>query len=177
VFAHAAPNAVGMSATSATASESRTNHTAYLGGMSAWCANCHGDYHANGTALIHKSGVAMGESISQTYNLYNGTTDQQGGSALTSYLPEVAFEDPSMTIASTAGPTASSQVSCISCHRAHATSAPNMGRWDFNVTTLAADGVESGSYALPNPYAATAGTHQRSLCNKCHNKDVNDAVE
>ena len=49
-----------------------------------------------------------------------------------------------------------------------------MGRWDFNLSTLATDGVESGSYAIPNPYASTAGALQRSLCNKCHNKDVND---
>jgi hypothetical protein len=174
LFTNPAPDAIGMSATSSSASESRTNHTAYLGGMSAWCANCHGDYHANGTSLIHKSGVAMGESIAQTYNLYNGTSDQTGAVAATSYIPEVAFEDPAMTVSSTAGPTASSQVSCVSCHRAHATSAPNMGRWDFNVSLLSADGVNSGSYAMPNPYAATSATTQRSLCNKCHNKDAHD---
>ena len=34
------------------------------------------------------------------------------------------------------------------------------------------DGVESGSYQIPDPYA---DLNQRSLCNKCHNKDVNDA--
>ena len=97
-----------------------------------------------------------------------------GAVAATSYIPEVAFEDAAMTTTSTAGPTAASEVSCISCHRAHATSAPNMGRWDFVVSLLEEDGVESGSRAIPNPYAATSATTQRSLCNKCHNKDVND---
>ena len=73
-----------------------------------------------------------------------------------------------MTISSTQGPTAASQVMCLTCHRAHATSAMDAGRWDFNVTFLHEDGVESGSYALPDPYA---DVDQRSLCNKCHIKD------
>ena len=59
----------------------------------------------------------------------------------------------------------------MSCHRAHATSAPDAGRWDFNVTGLAEDGQESGSFALPNPYDG----NQRSLCNKCHSQDEYDA--
>ena len=60
----------------------------------------------------------------------------------------------------------------MSCHRAHATSAPNAGRWDFNVLGMAADGVNSGSYKIPNPYDGG----QRSLCNKCHSKDEFDAA-
>ncbi|MEZ4652413.1 MAG: hypothetical protein R3E12_02110 [Candidatus Eisenbacteria bacterium] len=50
--------------------------------------------------------------------------------------------------------------------------APNAGRWDFNVTGLAEDGHESGSYTIPNPY----DEFQRSLCNKCHKKDEFDAL-
>jgi len=34
------------------------------------------------------------------------------------------------------------------------------------------DGVESGSFAMTNPY----GSNQRSMCNKCHNKDAGDAL-
>jgi hypothetical protein len=75
-----------------------------------------------------------------------------------------------MSITSTEGPSATSRVMCLTCHRAHATSAPNAGRWDFNVTLLDEDGHESGSYALPNPYDG----NQRSLCNKCHSKDEFD---
>ena len=75
VFTNAAPEAIGIS-TSGT--ETRSSHTAYNGGMSAWCANCHGNYHANGTAMVHKSGVAMGESIASIYNLYNGTIESDG---------------------------------------------------------------------------------------------------
>jgi hypothetical protein len=62
---------------------------------------------------------------------------------------------------------------CLTCHRAHASSAADAGRWDFQVTLLHEDGAESGSYQIPDPYAST---NQRSLCNKCHNKDEFDAI-
>jgi predicted CXXCH cytochrome family protein len=152
-------------------SESQGSHTAYKGGMSAWCGNCHGDFHDNNTQLIHPAGSAIGGTIANTYNLYNGTMDQLGGVQATAYLAEVPFEDAANTTSSTAGPSATSQVSCITCHRAHATSAPDAGRWDFSVTLLHEDGVESGSYQIPDPYG---DLNQRSLCNKCHNKDEFD---
>jgi hypothetical protein len=152
--------------------ESPTSHTAYQGGMSAWCGNCHGDFHANGTKLIHKSGVAMGATVAGIYNLYAGSDAITGGSQATAYIPEVAFEDPGNATDSDDGPSASSQVSCISCHRAHANSAPDAGRWDFSVTFLVEDGHESGSWTIPNPYSV----YQRSLCNKCHKKDEFDAL-
>jgi hypothetical protein len=170
-FTNAAPDAEGISINSG--SESQTSHTAYKGGMSAWCGNCHGDFHNNGTKLIHPSGVTIGGTIANAYNLYNGTVDQTGGTQATAYLAEVPFEDPANTTTSTAGPTASSQVSCITCHRAHATSAPDATRWDMNVTFLDEDGVESGSYAIPDPYN---NPNQRSLCNKCHVKDAGDEM-
>lgn len=168
-FSQPAPQAMGLSLFGG--AESNSNHTAYMSGMSAWCGNCHGDFHASGE-LIHPSGVAMSGTIAAVYNAYNGTSDQTGGSAGTAYLAAVPFEDAAMTTSSTQGPTGSSRVSCITCHRAHATSAPNAGRWDFNVTGLAEDGHESGSYVIPNPY----DEFQRSLCNKCHNKDEGDAL-
>lgn len=169
-FTAAAPAAEGLSIFYG--AEGPTSHTAYQGGMSAWCGNCHGDFHNNNAQLVHPSGSTLGGTIATTYNLYNGTSDQLGAVAATSYLAEVPFEDAANTVAGTAGPTAASQVSCITCHRAHATSAPDAGRWDFSVTLLDEDGLESGSYAIPNPYDA----NQRSLCNKCHNKDAFDHV-
>jgi hypothetical protein len=168
-FMAPSPDAVGLNIHGA--GESQSNHTAYRSGMSAWCGNCHGDFHDNSTQLIHPSGSAMGASIAQTYNLYNGTVDQTGGSQATAYLPQVAFEALGMTTDSTGGPTATSQVSCVTCHRAHGSSGPNIGRWDFNVTFLHEDGVESGSYQIPDPYN---NLNQRSLCNKCHRKDEGD---
>ena len=168
-FANPAPNAIGLRIFGG--GESNSNHTAYLGGMSGWCGNCHGDFHANNTQLVHPSGETLGATIAQNYNLYNGTDDYLGGTQATAYLAAVPFEDAAMTTSSTAGPTASSQVSCISCHRAHATSTPDAGRWDFGVTFLEEDGLESGSYAIPDPYNSP---NQRSLCNKCHVQDAFD---
>jgi len=167
-FTNAAPTAEGLPIFFG--SESNSNHTAYQGGMSAWCGNCHGDFHDNNTQLVHPSGQTLGGTIATTYNLYNGSDDQTGGAVATAYLAAVPFEDAANTTSSTAGPTASSQVSCITCHRAHATSAPDSGRWDFSVTFLHEDGVESNSYPIPNPY----NFPQKSLCNKCHNQDEFD---
>lgn len=169
-FANAAPTATGITLSS-TAQESNSNHTAYQSGMSAWCANCHGNYHNNSDQLVHPSGMNLGTDVAQIYNLYNGTANQNGGTQATAYLAAVPFEDPANTVSSTAGPSSTSKVSCVSCHRSHASSAANIGRWDFQVTFLSEDGVESGSYVIPDPYA---NVNQRSLCNKCHNKDAGD---
>jgi hypothetical protein len=168
-FTHAAPTATGLSIFAG--GESNANHTAYVSGMSGWCGNCHGDFHNEaGGRLEHPSGSTLGGTIANTYNLYNGTDDQLGGVQATAYLAMVPFEDATATTSSTAGPSASSKVMCLTCHRAHASSAPNSGRWDFAVTFMDEDGAESGAYAIPNPY----GPNQRSMCNKCHNKDVGD---
>jgi len=172
-IANAAPEAIGMSLSSSGGVESNTKHAAYLSGMSAWCGNCHGDFHNNTSKMVHPSGEALGGTIANTYSLYNGTVDITGGNPATAYLAAVPFEDAANTTTSTAGPSGTSQVMCLTCHRAHATSAPNAGRWDFNVTLLEDDGVESGSYVIPDPYS---NANQRSLCNKCHAKDVNDHI-
>lgn len=167
-FTNAAPTAVGIGLS---AIEANNLHTAYQGGMSAWCGNCHGDFHNNNTMLIHPSGEALGATIATKYDLYNGTVDQLGGLHATAYLKDVPFEDPTNTTTSTAGPVATSQVACVSCHRAHATSSPDAGRWDFSVAFLHEDGVESGSFPIPDPYN---NLNQRSLCNKCHRQDEFD---
>lgn len=168
-FSNGAPEAEARSYNS---TETNASHTAYHSGMSAWCGNCHGNFHNEaGGRLEHPSGSNLGGTIANIYNTYNGTADLTGGSQATAYLAAVPFEDPANTTSSTTGPSASSQVFCLTCHRPHASSAPNAGRWDFGVTLLEEDGVESGSYAIPDPYASV---HQRSLCNKCHVKDEGD---
>ncbi len=171
-FTNAAPDAEGIDISD---SVTNTSHTAYHSGMSAWCGNCHGDFHSNNVKLIHPSGEVLGGTIAATYNRYNGTGDQNGAVQATSFIEAVPFEDAAMTTTSTSGPNAGSQVMCLTCHRAHASSAPDAGRWDFLVGTLDQDGVRSGTYAIPSPYTMT-GVRQRSLCNKCHNKDANDAL-
>ena len=171
VFTAPAPLAEGLSIYHGT--ERATRHTAYRSGMSEWCGNCHGDFHDAAGTLKHVTGVELGAEVSARYNAYAGTANPTGGQSSTAYLPQVPFEDPSATLASTAGPGPGSRIMCLSCHRAHASSAPDGLRWDPGVTFLALDGQESGSYAQPSPYADPA---QRSLCNKCHAKDEFDRL-
>jgi predicted CXXCH cytochrome family protein len=116
-FVNNAPVATGLGIFGG-APEGNANHTAYNSGMSGWCGNCHGDYHNNNTQLIHPSGSAIGGTIANTYNLYNGTEDQLGGLQTSAYLAAVPFEDGANTTTSTAGPNGSGRVMCLTCHRA-----------------------------------------------------------
>ncbi len=145
-------------------------HNAYKSGMSLWCANCHQDYLTNdhlasGGNFEHPSDATMSPSVISWYGYYNGTADPTGGNPSTAYLASVPFEDSANLIFSTAGPGVSSRVMCLTCHRAHASSGPYAGRWDFNVLTLGQDGAVSGSYPIPNPYP---DPDQQPLCFKCH---------
>ena len=168
-FTEPAPDAVGISINGD--AEHDALHTAYQGGMADWCGNCHGEFHSENTSnLVHTTNSLSG--YAGFYNSYDGT-GQPGSS--TPYKAAVPFESSTMTTSYTGNAAGADHVMCMTCHRAHATSGPNAGRWEFGVTFLVEDGVESGSYAIPNPYALTAGDDQRSMCNKCHIKDVNNA--
>jgi len=149
--------------------ESNANHVAYKSGMSQWCANCHLDYllseHRGLSGFEHPADHGLENDIVTQYEIYNGTLDPTGATASSSSLAAVPFEDAGNTINGSLGPTPSSTVFCLTCHRAQASSGPRSGRWDFNVTSLGQDGVVSGSYALPNPYP---DPNQDPLCYKCH---------
>ena len=167
-FIYDAPVAEGLDL--AGSSETNSSHTAYISGMSTWCANCHLDYYLNRhnlgiSSFRHRSDSPLRPGMVVRYNTYNGTADPAGGTEATAYLAAVPFEDPGNTTSRTAGATLSSQAMCLTCHRAHATSAPASLRWDPNVSELGSDGVVSGSYPLPNPYGDPS---QERLCAKCH---------
>ena len=169
VFTNPAPEALGLDL-AVGAPESQSNHVAYLSGMGAWCGNCHSLYVTSrhggaASAFSHSGEAAFRTGMATQYNRYNGTLDPIGGTSATAYLVEVPFEDSGSTTGSTFGPSMTSRIMCLSCHRAHGSSAPRSGRWDFNVDTLGQDGVVSGSYPLPNPYGDPG---QESLCFKCH---------
>jgi len=165
-----APKAVGLDVEGLP--ESAGRHTAYLEGMSAWCGNCHGRYHdeASGARFRHPIDQPLGPEIAAQYDRYQGTGFAQG-TGLDSYLPLVPFEDPSVTPAYRGPTPPTARVSCVSCHRAHASSAPSSLRWDPNITTWRQEGIASGSYPIPNPYPSTAGPAQGSLCQKCHGSE------
>ena len=166
-FMYDAPDAEGLPLEAGW--ESRGNHIAYRSGMSRWCQNCHMQIHQEGAmhsgVFEHPVDATLGSQIVTQYNQYNGTSDPTGGSASTAYLPEVPFEDGGNTVNRTIGPSTASRLSCMSCHRAHATSSPDAGRWDFKVNVLSEDGVKSGSYPIPSPFPEY---NQEPLCQKCH---------
>jgi len=165
-YTQPAPEAVGIPLDGP--AESDTAHNAYLRGVSEWCANCHQIYHdQTGSQNLEHPSEPLGGSETSNYNVYRGSGFYDGD-GLTAYIAAVPVEWPGMTT-DFRGPIASgSRVTCLSCHRAHASSGPRSGRWDFNITTWAEEGVNSGSWPIPNPYAATAGDNQRRLCEKCH---------
>ena len=164
-FTNPAPVATGISVEAEFGPESNEHHTAYQSGMSAWCGNCHGDFHSAGAPFVHPTDGYMHQSVIQRYNFYNGTDDPNGGVAATAYLALVPFEDVAGTVSSTAGPSSAGGIMCLTCHRAHGSSAPNATRWDMNVVFMSDDGVVSGSYPIPDPFSSPT---QRSLCSKCH---------
>jgi predicted CXXCH cytochrome family protein len=168
-FQYPAPLGEGVDV--ATGQESPTSHTAYVDGWAQWCANCHGSYHdVPGSSFDHPGERAMGNAH-LSYNQYAGPSDPYGGSFTGAYLPEVPIEDAAMSVDGTEGSAGFSRVMCLSCHRAHGTSAPSALRWDPNVLRLDEDGSRSLSYPIPNPYG---DPEQRALCVKCHYPDAVD---
>jgi hypothetical protein len=198
----------GSTMTVATAGEVRV---AYGSGMSEWCANCH-TYMLNSAAdasSTHRHPVgaaAKMTNVAANYNSYLGSGNMTGVNAYTSLVP---FEEGTdnytdiIDLGTRAGDTApingtagvgggivassTTNVMCLSCHRAHATAFPQDGRWDFNDELMVEDGAYNGNvggYGTAGAYtdaqyaAAMYGrtadmfaTYQRSLCNKCHAKD------
>jgi hypothetical protein len=170
----------------------------YGSGMSEWCANCHGDFHAPGEESIdpftvHPAGndYDLG-ALATIYNSYvssgmTGTPDGNGTWNLVPYEKGLDGAEANratlLTLAgSTDGPDATSNVMCLSCHRAHASGFKSMLRWSmedaFITDSAGAYEVEYGlvndavtTAAYQNVDAGSFGAFQRVLCNKCHAKD------
>ena len=170
-FINPAPTAKGIALDAGP--ESPIGHTAYQQGCSDWCANCHGYYHDEGMnqGFEHPADERLDGSERNIYNRYVDPDEPEKGDFATAYTPEVPIEDVAMTPFSSNGATTQSRVTCMSCHRAHATSAPASTRWDPNVQFLSEDGLVSGSYPLPDPFNHP---QQRALCVKCHYRDAVD---
>jgi hypothetical protein len=182
-FTSQAPMAVSPEVYNRSEGETDTR-VAYGKGMSEWCGNCHGGMHSDQGPgpgnFRHPAGsdVHLGTDVAANYNRYDfrtGALDADGSAAYSSLVPfemniEVRADLLAATL-STAGPSAAGteSVSCVTCHRAHATAFPDMGRWRF-------DAVMLWDY-FPSPiwyYGRTQyyfAAYQRSLCNKCHVRD------
>jgi hypothetical protein len=163
------------------------SHSAFGSGMSPWCANCHTDF-LDGEKM-HPVDQGLGSRIAENYNKYVSTDVIDPGNGPNSYWEHVPFEtgeaQDALDTGRTAGPTSSSQVMCLSCHRAHASAFPDNGRWYFAATFINAESRPLGASPPPgeapdngspedvtNKYYGKEWTdEQRSLCNKCHIND------
>jgi hypothetical protein len=189
-FAADAPEALGNSRRTVSGGgiESDEAHTVYKNGVSDWCANCHEAFHsANTGAFVHPI-QAMGSTVAGTYNAYINSDVQVGGDPATSYSGLVPFEavNVDLTVVDssnyTQGPTSQDQVMCLTCHRAHASAFGDAARWDMGETFLVDShpNVDDNDFVQEDVdnkyYNYTFVTNQRSLCNKCHNKDFGDAA-
>jgi len=169
--------------------ESDSSHVDYGSGMSEWCGNCHAgvlsrNHEVGNGSFEHPAGnqEKLEADIISQYNAYIRTGDLTGVAA-TAYLQFVPFErgvndsqmlDPT----STQGPDVSSNVMCLTCHRAHASAFPYAGRWDFTANLLVdshpavGDAGASATDVLNSYYGRSIsfefGPDQGSFCEKCH---------
>lgn len=168
-----------------------------------WCATCHSNMHSTGN-YVHPVDQALGSTISTLYGQYVKSGDMTG-TAATSFLSLVPFATnsgdytvlaplASNTGTSLDGPGSSDQVTCLSCHRAHASGNMEALRYDngYEFTTVNGQYVGTDNTSVTGTRAALQrrgrtiadwqatyydrpatnfATYQRVLCNKCHAKD------
>ncbi|MFO0581401.1 MAG: cytochrome C [Anaeromyxobacter sp.] len=207
-FATGAPDAVVAATYNRTEAVSQTA-VAYGRNTSEWCANCHSgmlqnSYTSGMAGLRHPAGNAahLTAEIADNYNKYI-TSGILGASAnrfstLVPFEVGVADSTPASYTALkafAAAPTpasTSNNVSCLSCHRAHASGFESMLRFFYlNEFMTVADASNAAIYDTSttenkinygynttqqtNAYygrpATAFGPWARSQCNKCHAKD------
>lgn len=207
-FAAAPPVAVAPSTYNVAEATTQTL-VRYGSGMSEWCANCHGAMLSNGYTsgmnnLAHPAGnnaklnKGYNGLIMDNYNTYV-SSGIMTGTAATGYSSLVPFEFGTADYTALKGKTlatmgadASSNVSCLSCHRAHASGFESMLRFFYlNEFMTVADAAGNAMYddsttegkinygktpaeqqqAYYGRPASKFGPWARSQCNKCHAKD------
>jgi predicted CXXCH cytochrome family protein len=157
-----------------------------------WCSSCHSDMHTSSGRLVHPVDQALsGGGIFNTYNAYVKSGDLSG-TAATSFNSLVPFAEATSDFAvlkshavnngsQLGGPAGVDRVTCLSCHRAHATAFPEMLRWNMENEFIVSNGayqIESrgrtNAEAVASYYdrpVTQFASYQRVLCNKCHAKD------
>lgn len=143
-----------------TSDESDANHSGYQGNVSAWCGSCHGDFHNQSPPnYVHQSGVNLQSTIATYYN----NNPEEGGMGVPSYLFIVPVQDSEVPIDEDFSVTASSQVMCLSCHRAHA-AATKASHDYYTDDTLLNNTRNMTRWDMERPSGSGLG------CNKCHDK-------
>lgn len=170
-----------------------------------WCGSCHGEMLGNGANHGHPVDQNFGPDIRDNYNKYKKSGDLSGtsASAFSSLVPFAESTGDFGVLKTHAknndsylnGPSSSDTVTCLSCHRAHASGFLHALRFDQGYEFMVKGGDYIGS---DNPAVGTTGrgplqsrgrtiadwkaayydrpatafaTYQRALCNKCHAKD------
>lgn len=163
---------------------------AYGSGMSEWCANCHGTFHStagsSGTYTVHPVGAGAKLDKAEIAALYNNYKQGKGLDKLVPFEFGTATprSDLSGKLAIEQQAETTSNVMCLSCHRAHASGFESMLRWKKGTTDTPFLTDAAGAYVAPdgmsnlqvnaayyNTLPSSFGPNQRSLCNKCHAKD------
>lgn len=165
-FTEPPPAAVAPLASNRSEAVSQTR-VAYGTGMSAWCRNCHPNIHAtggppavNGFPQTHSSGTLnnpaydwLGAQMTSNYNKYiiTGNWTGQQNFSYSSLVPyeentsdySVLKSSANITGSSLTGPkiNGTDYVSCMSCHRAHASG------WDY-ILRFKYTGISDGSYGF-----------------------------
>lgn len=141
---------------SATIAAYSRDNIAYKTNYSRWCGSCHDQLQATATGVLpahfnaHPQDVALNEFSSASHtDASHWTTGTGDGFLVSGGIVRVPFTNPAasdFTAASTAS--ASSEVFCLSCHKAHGSQSQKALNWPY---------VEGGTNYL-------AG------CQQCHNK-------
>ncbi len=175
---------------------------AYGQGMADWCVTCHADMDDGVTVGHHPVDQAMSTlgGTLPNYAAYRGSGDLSGTNA-DAYLSLVPFQESHADYTllkplaagnspTYAGPEVTGgEVSCMSCHRAHASGFEYALRWNPESELIVQAGEWPGTDNLASPQFARGrteaemqaayydrdpsvfATYQRSLCNKCHAQD------
>ena len=205
------PVAIAPSTYNRTEASTQTR-VAYGGGTltndwGAWCGGCHTSFNTTMKNLKHPIDVALTAEVVSNYNTYVSSGIMSGTSA-TAYLSLVPFAEATEdTFSATAlkahaktdnsylnGPSTNDAVTCVSCHRAHASGFAEMLRfyysWEFMTYNGNYPGLDNPSmtssrksiqasgrnmndfqaayYDRPSTFV---GPYNRVLCNKCHAQD------
>jgi predicted CXXCH cytochrome family protein len=166
-----------------------------------WCATCHPNYHTSAALNTVHVVDAQLTNVYDVYNKYVKTGDLTGlpADSFNSLVPFAKNSKLIADLTAPAlldGPVANDRIVCLSCHRAHASGWKYSLRWNNEAEFLTLEsgglpiypGVNAGlgnqgqfnqGYTIAQMVAAYNGrpaqtwfaAHQRSMCNKCHNKD------
>jgi hypothetical protein len=178
---------------------SSDTRVAYGKGVSKWCANCHeGFLLGEGMSHTHPADTELGATAA-VYNCYVKSGDLTGSRA-TAYSSLTPFQKGELTdpqqlsaeLSTMDGPNPGDRITCLTCHRAHASGWDSITRWNTKGTFLTVAGEYPGidaigkeSYrenstgklmaeyrmAMYNRNPMKFATFQRQLCDKCHAKD------